>query len=118
MGKKFQLIYRTNVTGLSHHNYATHAKEIAVGDELALERDESNRFDDEAIKIMHEHSFFGVEQIGWVAASSERNKGAKSIIVKLLEAGLDVRCVVISHDLNTGDLANRMYVGIFLLIDE
>lgn len=114
MGSKYQLIARTNVTGLSHHNYALHAKQIEVGDELDIKRDVGNKFDDNAVKVLHEHAVLGEEQIGWLAAGTDRAKGQKSVVAKLLDASLDLKCVVISHDREVGRLDERLYVGVFL----
>ena len=36
MSTKYKMVYRTVVTGLSHHNYALHVKQIEVGDELTI----------------------------------------------------------------------------------
>lgn len=104
---RYKNIKRVNVTGLSHHNYAMFAKQIEVGDELVMERDVTNRFDQNAIRLL-----WNGEQIGWVP------KEQNDVIAKLMDANLDVRCAVISHDRDVGDLQRRLYVGIFIRVAE
>lgn len=118
MGQKYVMVYRCAATGLSHHNYAMHAKEITVGDELAMELDESNSHDGNAIKLHHDSDRFGSEQIGWLSARTERDQGGKAVIAKMLKANLDLKCVVISHDTHVGQLDQRMYVGVMLALAD
>ena len=116
MSTKYKMIYRTVVTGLSHHNYALHAKEIEVGDELEMKRDLGNTFDSNAVALHHEHRIFGAEQIGWLQKVG--NNSGQHVIAKLLDAGVDLKCVVISHDKNISRLDERMYVGVMIGVDE
>ena len=103
---KYKGIYRCSISGLSHNNYAMYAKELEAGDELGLERDPLNRFDDYAIKVMYEG-----DQIGWIP------KGQNEILSKLLDHGLDIRAKIISHEASQ-PLDKRLYVLICIGIEE
>jgi hypothetical protein len=100
-------IYRTPVTGLSHHNYGVFAKDIEPGEELELRPDPANKFDPLAVG-----TWYSGEQIGWIPA--ERHE-AKEIIYKMLHGGLDLTARVVSHDLKA-NLQSRLYVAIYVRI--
>lgn len=102
-----KMIWRTPLTGLSHHNYAFIAKELQVGDELDLRAIEGNGFDPEAVA-----ADFGGEQIGWLPA---KEKAAKGIIYRMLKHDADIRCKIISHD-PAQPLDQRLYVGLYVNI--
>ena len=106
MSTKFKSIYRCALSGLSHHGYSLHAKNIQAGDELVLQRDNGNRYDDFAIKVLFEE-----DQIGWVP------KGQNEILARLLDAELDLRARVISHDTSVA-LDRRLYINIYLAVAE
>ena len=106
MSTKFKSIYRCALSGLSHHDYSLHARNIQAGDELTLERDIGNRFDDFAIKVLYD-----VDQIGWIP------KGQNEIIAKLIDHGLDIRAKVISHE-PSQPLDKRLYVLICIGVTE
>lgn len=108
--RNLRLIYRTAVTGLSHHDYALVAQQIDVGTELEMEAIDCNSFDTEAVKI----SFDG-QQIGWLSAERYL-KAAKGIIWRMLKNDVEIRVKVISHDLANGALDKRLYIGLFLRI--
>lgn len=109
LASQMKMMYRTNVTGLSHHNYSWSGTDIQVGDELQLEAKTDNSFDSEAIAV----SFNG-EQIGWLSNAKDLH-AAKGIIHRMLRNDLDVRCKVISHDKNAA-LDSRLYVGVYLRV--
>ena len=103
---KFKSIYRCSLSGLSHHAYAMYARQIEPGDEIILDRDVGNRYDDFAIRASYEG-----EQIGWIP------KGQNEIIARLLDAGLDIRAKVISHE-KSKPLDQRVYVVICIAVEE
>ena len=106
MSVKFKSIYRCVLSGLSHHDYSLHAKTLQAGDELTLERDSGDRYDDFAIKVK-----FDDDQIGWLP------KGQNEILARLLDAELDLRARVISHD-TSASLDRRLYVNIYIAVGE
>lgn len=106
LATKFKGIYRCSLSGLSHHNYAFFAKQLDAGDEITLERDVGNRYDDFAIKALYEG-----EQIGWIP------KGQNEILARLLDHNLDIRAKVIAHD-TSKSLDQRVYVMICLAVVE
>ena len=106
MSTKFKSIYRCALSGLSHKDYALHARNIQAGDELTLERDSGNSYDSFAIKVLFEE-----DQIGWVP------KGQNEILARLLDAELDLRARVISHDTSVA-LDRRLYINIYLAVEE
>lgn len=103
---KFKTIYRCSLSGLSHHDYELLARQIEPGDEIELERDASNRYDDFAIKALYAEA-----QIGWIP------KGQNEILARLLDAGLDVRAKVISHE-KSKSLDQRVYVAVCIAVEE
>lgn len=112
MKTKYSPIHRCIVNGLSHHQYCFCAKQINVGDELYLERQPTNQFDNNAIKVMFDHEAMGREQIGWIPAADNK------ILAKLLDAGCDLRAHVISHDPANPKLDSRLYISIHIGIAE
>ena len=106
MSTKFKSIYRCALSGLSHNDYALHARTIQAGDELTLERDIGNRFDDFAIKVKYDE-----DQIGWIP------KGQNEILARLLDAEYDLRARVISHDPRMS-LNRRLYVNVYIAVAE
>ena len=106
MANKFKSIYRCALSGLSHHDYSLHAKTLTAGDELILQRDLGNSYDNFAIKVMYEG-----DQIGWIP------KGQNEILSRLLDAECDLRARVISHDTSVG-LDRRLYVNIYIAVCE
>ena len=106
MSTKFKSIYRCALYGLSHHYYSLHARNIQAGDELTLERDVGDRFDDFAIKVK-----YGEDQIGWIP------KGQNEILARLLDAEYDLRARVLSHDTSLS-LDHRLYVNVYIAVAE
>ena len=106
MSTKFKSIYRCALSGLSYHDYSLHARNIQAGDELTLERDIGNRYDNFAIKVKYDE-----DHIGWIP------KGQNEIIARLLDAGLDIRAKVISHE-KSKPLDQRVYVVICIAVAE
>lgn len=104
-----KMIYRTSVTGLSHHDYALVAKEIEVGDEVTLEAITTNGFDSEAVAVR-----FRDEQIGWLS-NAEKLRSAKGIIHKMLRNEVEIRAKVISHDKEQA-LDSRLYIGLYIRV--
>lgn len=107
--QQMKMLYRTAVTGLSHHNYAWNGTEIAVGDELEIEAITTNGFDSEAIAVKRNG-----EQIGWLSNSNEL-RAAKGIIHRMLRNELDLRVKVISHD-KDAPLERRLYIGVYIRV--
>lgn len=101
----YKQIYRTAVTGLSHHDYALVATDVEVGVNLDLEADPGNKYDEYATKVMYEGA-----QIGWIPKGNE-------IINKLVRQGFALKVVVISHDTKK-DLSTRLYIGIYAAQSE
>ena len=106
MSINFKSIYRCALSGLSHHDYAIHARNIQAGDELILERDSGNSYDNFAIKVLYDE-----DQIGWIP------KGQNEILYRLLDAECDLRARVISHDPRVS-LNRRLYVNVYIAVDE
>lgn len=106
MSTKFKSIYRCALSGLSHHDYALHARNIQVGDELTLERDRGNNYDNFAIKVKYDG-----DHIGWIP------KGQNEILARLLDADCDLRARVISHDASMA-LDRRLYVNVYIVVAE
>lgn len=108
-----KLLWRTNITGLSHSNYSLISKQIEVGDELQLQARVDNSFDNEAVAVGYLDTADEFVQVGWLPA---KERAAKGIIHKMLLSDLDVRCKIISHD-PLQALDQRLYVGIYIRIE-
>ena len=106
MSTKFKSIYRCALSGLSHNDYALHARTIQAGDELTLERDSGNSYDNFAIKVKYEE-----DHIGWIP------KGQNEILARLLDAECDLRARVISHDTSVS-LDRRLYVNVYIAVSK
>ena len=106
MSNKFKSIYRCALSGLSHNDYALHARTIQAGDELTLERDSGNSYDSFAIKVKYDG-----DHIGWIP------KGQNEILARLLDAECDLRARVISHDASVA-LDRRLYVNVYIAVAE
>lgn len=102
------ILKRTVLSGLSHSMYGLVAQEILPGTVLQLARDEGNRYDNYAIKVMHNSEHLGIVQIGWVP------KGQNDVLAKLLDSGYQLIGGVVSHDLKNPRLDERMYVAIYI----
>lgn len=108
-----KLLWRTNITGLSHHNYSLLASEIEVGDELQLQARTDNSFDNEAVAVGYLDTAGEFVQIGWLPA---KERAAKGIIHKMLLNDLDLRCKIISYDA-LQPLDQRIYVGVYIRVE-
>lgn len=105
-----KLIQRTALSGLSHHDYAFVAKQIEVGDELILSTPD-NRYDQYAVAVSYQSEDEDLVQIGWIP------KGQNEMLHRILKAGAEIRCKVISHE-TAKPLDSRLYVGNYLTISE
>lgn len=110
---QLKLLWRTNLTGLSHGNYSLIAKDVEVGDELQLVAQTNNTFDNEAVAVGYLDTTGDFVQIGWLPA---KERAAKGIIHKMLLNEIDVRCKIISHD-PAMPLDTRVFVGIYLRVE-
>lgn len=105
-----KMLYRTQVTGLSHHDYALYAQEIEVGTELEVEAVMGNGFDSEACAVR-----YNGEQIGWLSNAHEQ-RAAKGIIHRMLRNEIEIRAKVISHDRSIAALDKRLYIGLYIRV--
>lgn len=101
-------IFRTHVTGLSHHAYSNFVNEIKVGTALTLWRDKTNRHDDKAIGVCLDDI-----RIGWVPKQDEPNSG-QGVLAKLMDADVELTCTVCVHDHTATNLQRRLFVVIGL----
>ena len=108
---KHRLIQRVALSGLSHHEYSFYAKQISAGDELLLVPDEGNKYDQYAIKVDLPLEDETVAQIGWIP------KGQNEMLFRLLKAGVEIRCKVISHELDK-PLTSRLYIANYITVAE
>lgn len=105
-----KLIQRIALSGLSHHDYAFVAKQLEVGDELILSTPD-NKYDLYAVAVSYQTESEDLVQLGWIP------RGQNEMLHRILTAGAEVRCKVISHETNK-PLDSRLYVGNYLTIAE
>lgn len=84
-------LLRSEVTGLQYYDYARHAKQIDIGDQLELRREKLNEFDRAAIAVYYEG-----DKIGFVA--KEENK----ILANLADHEVPLEAFVVEHDKSAG----------------
>jgi hypothetical protein len=99
---KMLCVHRMTVTGLSHFNYALHAKEIGPGDELGMVHEPDNPIDGGSIRIE-----FKGERIGWVPG------GENAPVRQLMDAGVELTARVISHEFDRPITNGRLYVAVY-----
>ena len=105
-----KLIQRIAITGLSHYDYAFISRQIEPGDELVLSTPD-NKYDQYAVAVSYPITDEDIAQIGWIP------KGHNEMLYRILSAGVEVRCKIISHE-RTKPLEARLYVGNYLTISE
>ena len=109
--EKHKLIQQIALSGLSHHEYAFYAQSITPGDELTLMAEAGNPYDQFAVKVGVTTEDEGFAQIGWIP------KGQNEMLFRLINAGVEIRCKVISHEINK-PLASRLYIANYITVSE
>lgn len=108
--KKHALIQRIALSGLSYHGYALVAKQLVPGDELYLVPEPANVHDGYAVSVHTRDVDDSLLQIGWIP------KGQNEMLHRLLVAGVEIRCKIISHD-PSRPLDSRVYVANYITIE-
>ena len=109
--EKHKLIQRIALSGLSHHEYAFYAKSIQPGTELLLVADVGNPYDQFAVKVGVATEAEDFAQIGWIP------KGQNEMLFRLINAGVEIRCKVISHEAYR-PLTTRLYIANYVTVLE